>query len=884
MSDPAPKRQTCQVCGGDNYHFMGYCVPCIEREIALKDSDATATKNAKKVEDRVLCKPGTAGYEKNKPLADQLGTEPMVVLYIKNKHRGETRSKPGQERSRQEAAKRELARRELARRHLLPFILKFQPDYQAGWVHKDICERLERFHRAVQNKESPRLMLFMPPRHGKSMIASQYFPAWAFGQDSRLEMIAASYAQSLQLDFSRKIQDLLRDPEYKELFPDTRILKDNESVERWALGDERYRRQRGGYLAAGVGGPITGRGANILIIDDPVKNRQEADSETSRKTVKDWFSSTAYTRLAPGGGILIIQCMTGDTPVLMSDGTTRRLDALRVGDLVASYDSGRLVTSKVLNWAHMGPDRVYRITTRSGHTVRANARHPFLVDSEGAPAWIRTKDLRVGHRIVAAKGNGACGKALSAPGKGVEHQQSAGATAIHTTTRRSGPVATALHRLTHVLGGVLTSSIAMASNWMSTTGFSQPRMAFAPSANGRRRTAPQATGGASFVSTTATLLARSVDCFVTTATSLLGTYRQKQWPLLLPATSDFTLDEIASIEEDGFEEVFDVQVADTENFIANGLVSHNTRWHDDDLSGFILNELRHAEKQFKETGEWPEDYDRWEVVSYPALATDDERFRKRGDALHPARYDEKALQRIKRTLSPRDWAALYQQSPVAEEGAYFTKNMVRFYDEVPPGLYIVCAGDLAISKATSADWSVFMVAGLDIYDNIYFLDERRGRWGADELCDQLIDIHRTWAPKQYGLEKGQISMTLLPHLERRLRDAGIKDMAIEQLPVANRGDKQARARPLQGRMSRGQVYYPRGALWTDDHINELLRFPSGVHDDRVDGDAWIAHMLAAVKHPGAGRAERQRTKTLQDKLRSMARKLNGASSASPMAA
>lgn len=199
-----------------------------------------------------------------------------------------------------EAARQELARRELAKNHLLPFILRFNPDYLAGWVHKDICDKLEWFSAAVAAGESPRLMIFMPPRHGKSEIGSRSFPAWHLGRYPNHEFIGCSYGSDLANGFSRKVRDLVRDAAYAAVFPDCAINKDSQSVEAWLTT------KGGGYAAAGVGGPITGRGAHVLVIDDPIKNREDAESAQKRDAVWDWYTSTAYTRLAPGGGVLLI--------------------------------------------------------------------------------------------------------------------------------------------------------------------------------------------------------------------------------------------------------------------------------------------------------------------------------------------------------------------------------------------------------------------------------------------------------------------------------------------------------------------------------------------------------------------------------------------------
>lgn len=199
------------------------------------------------------------------------------------------------------ALKAEMASRILSRRRLLPFVKRMNPKYLAGWVHEDICARLERFSDDVAKGLSPRLMILMPPRHGKSELASKTFPAWHIGRHPDHEIIACSYAISLSIGFSRKVKALLDDPGYQTVF-DARLDPNNQSSEEWGVAGN-----SGGYVAAGVGGGITGKGAHVLIIDDPIKNAEEAASATTREALWDWYGSTAYTRLAPGGGVLVIQ-------------------------------------------------------------------------------------------------------------------------------------------------------------------------------------------------------------------------------------------------------------------------------------------------------------------------------------------------------------------------------------------------------------------------------------------------------------------------------------------------------------------------------------------------------------------------------------------------
>lgn len=164
----------------------------------------------------------------------------------------------------------------------------------------------------MERGEITRLMITMPPRHGKSMLASEFFPAWYLGRNPDHYVVSAAYAQELADDFGRKVKNQIEDPAYSAVFPGVTLAGDSRAAKRfhiqgWEGGYEHSTKQNGAFYAVGVGGPLTGRGAHLLLIDDPVKNREEADSELIRKKTKDWYTSTAYTRLMPGGRIVIIQ-------------------------------------------------------------------------------------------------------------------------------------------------------------------------------------------------------------------------------------------------------------------------------------------------------------------------------------------------------------------------------------------------------------------------------------------------------------------------------------------------------------------------------------------------------------------------------------------------
>ena len=184
----------------------------------------------------------------------------------------------------------------MARRSLLAFTRYTHQDYAPAPHHERICEALE----AVARGEIKRLMVFMPPRHGKSELASRRFPAWYLGSRPQNQIIAASYNSELASDFGRDVRNLIATPGYQHLFG-VSLAPDSQAANRW------HTDQGGSYVAAGVGTAITGRGANVLLIDDPIKDREEADSSHTRDRVWDWYTSTAYTRLMPGGAIVLIQ-------------------------------------------------------------------------------------------------------------------------------------------------------------------------------------------------------------------------------------------------------------------------------------------------------------------------------------------------------------------------------------------------------------------------------------------------------------------------------------------------------------------------------------------------------------------------------------------------
>lgn len=204
------------------------------------------------------------------------------------------------------AAAAELLRRRMARRHLVDFAKYTMPDYQPVWYHRLIGERIA----GMITGNARRLIVSLPPRHGKSELISRRLPAFLLGINPDASIIAASYSADLASRNNRDVQRVMDTPAYQRLFPETRLNDGgNRTVSgSWLRNSDLFEivGRRGVYRSAGVGGGITGMGGSWLIVDDPVKNREEADSASYRQSTWDWYTSTLSTRQEADARILVV--------------------------------------------------------------------------------------------------------------------------------------------------------------------------------------------------------------------------------------------------------------------------------------------------------------------------------------------------------------------------------------------------------------------------------------------------------------------------------------------------------------------------------------------------------------------------------------------------
>ena len=410
-----------------------------------------------------------------------------------------------------------------ARNSLASYCILSSPRFEEAPHIRLMIDKLE----AVDRGEISRLMIFMPPRHGKSFLTAQRFPAWYLGRHPDRFVISASYGQELADDFGREVRNLIADPLHQLIFPECMISEDSASMHRFNI------HAGGTYYAVGRGGAVTGRGAHLFLIDDPLKDAEEARSETIRRTLQTWYAHVAYTRLAPGGAIVLIQ----------------------------------------------------------------------------------------------------------------------------------------------------------------------------------------------------------------------------------------------------------------------------TRWHMDDLAGWQLRE--HLDEG-------------WEIVSLPALAEEEDSFRKEGEALWPARFPLESLQRTRQAIGGAAWQSLYQQRPVAATGAVFKREWWRQYKDLPELNFVLQSWDTAFKTGSENDYSVGTTWGRAA-NGYYLLDVWKGRVEFPELKRQVQILAERHKPNIIIVEDKASGQSLIQEFQRMT--------TLPVVPMKVDSDKVTRAQAVTPSVEAGKVYIPEVAPWLADYVDELSCFP-----------------------------------------------------------
>ena len=818
-------------------------------------------------------------------------------------------------------AEKILAERMLARRRLIPFIQYFNPKYDVGWCHEVLAAKLEKFVEDCVAGRSPRLMITFPPRHGKSEQTSRKLPAFILGHYPHMEIILASYGISLAEQFSKHVIQLLKDERYQNLFPGTQLHPDDQAMSGWRTT------AGGGFKPAGVGVGVTGMGAHCFPAGTPVL------TSAGYVAIEDVVPGmSVYTRDVDTGmmGYRPIQAVDSHVTqhrlveVVTSSG--RRVRAtpdhrfyvpavgwveaaqLRSGDELIVVGSGHPM--------HSVPSACTSYSGRheEAHTTWDN--HDVLLQE--VPGSQRAEDLSYLPEDVPSH---------SVPERAVLLD------AVHTGAETTGGQAVSsvsgLIQATQLPDTALLADLCQCSTCSAYAGQGEPALqgwpelrpvvpAHASAGHGTR----QGLCGVPVDGASAYTPHQPRSCGQSCGEPYVAVSNA---PHSSPQVGHDTVSVVGYVGEAG-ERVYDIQVEGTHCFFAGSVLVHNcliiddpfkdrqeadsdtvrnstwdwytdvamtrlapgggiliinTRWHDDDLSGRLLAMMNDPEQDQTHI-------DQWDLVNFAAIAEDDEYLtldhrlvtepeegaklvRRAGDALHPARYPTSLLLRMKATMHPRSWNALYQQKPVPDDGEFFCRDQMLEYD---PGYgrsdgtaYIAC--DFAISEKEAADWTVIAVGLHMPNDTVHVDDVVRFRSGdAFRIVDTLLTLFQKYKANNpiLGVEDGQIWKSISALFFAEARRRGLYPSVELLKPLT---DKQSRARPLQGRMQMHMVTFQKDAAWMTKVSEELLRFPTGVHDDIVDALSWMMQ-LVVTKAPPVPLTERRRRrsgeKTVQEQL------------------
>ena len=227
----------------------------------------------------------------------------------------------------------QLEQLEKCRKDFLFYVKQVWPEFIQGPHHKIIAKKFEE----IATGKNKRLIINMPPRHTKSEFASFLFPSWIIGSTPSTKIIQTTHTAELAVNFGRKVRNLLDTETYKSIFEDVKLQADSKAAGRWSTN------HGGEYFAAGVGGAITGRGADLLIIDDP-HSEQDALSETAMEHAYEWYTSGPRQRLQPGGAIVIVMTRWSlkdlTAKVIKAQGYDEHADKWEVVEFPAIMPSG----------------------------------------------------------------------------------------------------------------------------------------------------------------------------------------------------------------------------------------------------------------------------------------------------------------------------------------------------------------------------------------------------------------------------------------------------------------------------------------------------------------------------------------------------------------
>lgn len=798
--------------------------------------------------------------------------------------------------------------KDLAQESFYVFVLLMGPlivpeGFKDGRHIEIICNALQSLYESINSpkKATERLQIFLPPRAMKSRMGSILFPSWVLGKKPDWNIICVGNSTKFAEDeFGRNVRDLIRSKAYRYIFPGTELRTDAKAVGLFTTT------AGGKYLATGAGSSLAGRGAHLVIADD-VLSEQTALSKAERTKINKWYVSGLRSRLSPTpqGGELIINCLTKDTEITMSDGHRKSILDVKPGDLVLTVnpETHLFEPKAVTDCWEMGEDEVWEVGLSTGEVVRSNGKHPLLVLEKGfkrvdelttddqlmRPFWYETETKP----FVTEQQSYLLGFMYGDGWVGIQNRKwKSGRVGQRYYTCWSAGVYEELNqailsifeqqfnvKMKMTDGGYYRTDQKHVAKWFESVGFKGnahtkrfPEWLFKQNEKTREafyrgfidadgHTAPNKS--VVFGQCNKDLvkdLKRLVSGLGYTSSKILHLTGVSQPPnspkpitwhqyrIIIGSVkrkvhyAPVKIEYVENTKEK--EPVFDLTVEDNHNFIANGVVSSNTRWALDDLSGHTI--------KVDSAGRRP-----WKVISVPAILdkpasellrrpTDPEGLYEEGTSFWPEFQPVGELEERRREFeaegSPEKWHALYMQNPIPPTG-----NIIKFEDwkawknESPPICsQIVIGMDTAFSTNSKADFSAYVVLGVfsvkekgfrgEEYwrNHTILLQAGRGRWEFGDLCEKTMELNRQFKPDVIVIEKRASGQSLIQ--EMRYRGLPLYEFLTDK-------DKETRLNSVSPMFKAGTVWYPDTddcREWASIVLDEVCTFPAGANDDLTD--------------------------------------------------
>jgi predicted phage terminase large subunit-like protein len=736
-----------------------------------------------------------------------------------------------------------------------------------------------------------------------SELCSRLFPSWLLGKWPKIRMIIVGHGIDFAVDeFGAKIRDIVRSDEYKAIFPRTTLREDKQTAGRFLTKDN------GEMVCTSLEAKIAGRRAHIIISDDCLVEEDALSKAIRTRLVSKYMPNVrSRLLLTPDCAELMVGCLTADTQILKADGTYANIIDLKEGDEIQTlnHETFKMEVKPVIKQWKAGRDKIYELHTANGGVVKGNWKHPFLLSTN---KYCRLSELKVGDEIVLRAKDFRSGVSLEDEKAWLLGFMYGDGWLIHTKKTTKNKPNNQMRHVTCVAkgeyervnsrvirafkdivgvdlretkAGYYRSDTKRAWEFFNSLGFKGnahtkrvPNWIFGASEGTRGKFLEgfleadgwEVTGrpGAFCTELCNELLVKDIKRLAQSLGYSVGKIKHRTRVAQPPNSpkpfvahsysvsisgkqckDEFTTTKVTKVVDTGIEEdIYDLEVADNHNFIAEGLITHNTRWCQGDLFDYLEKEDRNSGSP-------------WDIITVPALLDDEtsKYLREKDDPegylvpntsfwpeLHPTRRLEMIRASYVNNM-PR-WNSVYMQNPTPESGQIINPTDFKMWkEETPPQCHsFIVTADTAYTKSTQADFTAYQLWGLfnyqdhEIPNSIYkthaiLLNARKGKWDYPELVQLFTDMHRRDKVDFFILEERSSGLALIPDLQKR---------GIPVMPWKTEKDKIMRMQAAAPLVKSGIIWVPMPetdaatCAKSTEFISDICSFPGGNHDDVPD--------------------------------------------------